>query len=79
MWSCSASEVKTRDASKGVMEFSIRVDRAALPTEPSSCAASGAAAVQLATAFRLGSDAETLATVHSVQDWRCGDTSLKTP
>ena len=73
------AEVKTRDASKGVMEFSIRVDRAALPTEPSGCAGTGPGFAQLATTFRLGTDAQTLATVHVVQDWQCGDTTLTTP
>lgn len=73
------AEVKTRDVSKGVMEFSISVDRAALPTEPSGCAGSGPGPVSLATTFSLGSDAQTLATVHTAQDWRCGDTTLKTP
>jgi len=73
------AEVKTRDVSKGVMEFSISVDRAALPTEPSGCAGSGPGPASLATTFSLGSDAQTLATVHTAQDWRCGDTTLKTP
>jgi hypothetical protein len=73
------AEVKSRDAATGLMEFSIQVDRAALPTEPSSCAGDGPASARLATTFELGTGVQTLASVHAVQDWRCGDTQLTTP
>jgi hypothetical protein len=70
------AEVKSRDADAGIMEYSITVDRATIPTPPAGCSA--AAAISLRTRFSLNVGAEMLELDVTVP-WRCLGTQLRTP
>jgi hypothetical protein len=67
------------DPKTGLVEFSIKVDRATLPVPPALCAGGPPAAAALRTGFRLqvGSGAPVL--LDLVVPWRCLGTQLKTP
>jgi hypothetical protein len=76
------AEVKTRDAKTGLMEFTMRVDRATIPATPANCAGGGPLA-ELATSFALNlrgaPAAEPPVAVHVSPDWRCLGSALRTP
>jgi hypothetical protein len=71
------AEIKVRDASTGLMEFYIKVDRATI-LGPAACSATSSPSTQLHTSFSLQA-AGTLVAVDLTQPWRCLGSELKTP
>jgi hypothetical protein len=70
------AEIKVRDASTGLMEFYIKVDRATI-LGPALCAGASPS-TQLRTSFSLQA-AGTSVAVDLTQPWRCLGSELKTP
>src|SRR5262249_42897363 len=70
------AEVKVRDAKTGLMEATIKVDRATIPGGPASCASG---TTRLRTSFSLEASGSAPVTLDVTLPWRCVGTELKTP
>jgi hypothetical protein len=73
------AELKTRDPASGVLEFSIKVDRATIPTGPALCGGSSPVTTQLRTAFTLHTGPGAPLAFDVVTPWRCRGTQLEAP
>jgi hypothetical protein len=71
--------VRTVNATTGLMDFSIHVDRAAIPSGPAGCADGAPAGAPLVTSFRIDGGAGTPVFVEAAPSWRCRGSQLGTP
>jgi hypothetical protein len=71
--------VKSRDPETGLIEFSIKVDRASMPVRPALCAGDSPATTALRTSFGLHDGSGASLGVDLTLPWRCLGTELKTP
>ncbi len=65
-------EIKNRDPRKALLEFTLRLDGAAIPAFPALCAGSSPA-THLATSFRIDDGVNPPVVVSTVRAWRCSD------
>ena len=72
-------ELTTRDPATGLVEFSIRVDRATIPAGPVLCAGNSPPTSQLRTAFSVQTGVSAPLALDLTLPWRCLGTQLRTP
>jgi CARDB protein/beta-propeller repeat-containing protein len=73
------AEMKVRDPKTGLVEFSVKVDRATVPVGPALCSGASPAATKLRTSLSLRDNSGASGGLDLTLAWRCLGTELKTP
>ena len=71
-------ELKNKDATTGLVEFSVTVDRDSMPARPARCAGSPSH-TELRTSFTLSDGLSPLLSVEATLPWQCRGNELRMP